>query len=420
MIQLPPSPKIEPSEGAEEAEAIVREDVLEALSADMVGNASLVEGILTDGDPSEAVALPELAGCEPERIMQLASEDPRTTTITGLENGPSGKESEAGDDDIQNITADVESRSFPDVPDLPAAIRPEVSDSLIVPCPITAQTLDSGGKSLNHGTEATVVLQRLAGAVDLTADQLGPEHHSQTAASTSSFITALEIPNPFDNLPSELDSVSISNGPRTEDSYTPPSKRDTDLPTPPPRLALSQPPTLHPSHPPSPVSSHYSFESASYCSSDRRSIAPERDSVDTVAPSTTEEDEPAAVPEREYRPSTAGWLGFREANLNRRFSLPLQYLWDPAAAAGSESSRPGTPGSTGTVKGGGSSSRRERRVRPGLADRPRPMSSGALLETTVEKEDGGEGEKKKGVLPKVVMLFAGMAFASKVLNGDGQ
>ncbi len=41
------------------------------------------------------------------------------------------------------------------------------------------------------------------------------------------------------------------------------------------------------------------------------------------------------------------------------------------------------------------------------------MTSGAL--ETVRAEDTHD---KKGVLPKFVMLFAGMGFASRVLGGD--
>ena len=146
--------------------------------------------------------------------------------------------------------------------------------------------------------------------------------------------------------------------------------------------------------------------------------------MDTIAPLPSSPSSPSHTETTPYRPSTAGWLGVRGSSTARRFSMPLQHVWDPTSSerGGSHTSRPGTATSTATVRyasykrrGGGE------RKRPRLSDlSPRPVTSGGVLESVRAEDDAHERHGKgKGVASKFVMLFAGMEFAKKALGGEG-
>ncbi|OIW34769.1 hypothetical protein CONLIGDRAFT_639107 [Coniochaeta ligniaria NRRL 30616] len=446
-VQLPPSPEIVASETVLEGEDIAKSEDMATLGAEQESNDLEATASDAHNDHFKVAAYPELTGSEEEiplidltahgsvpetnfspttlnvddqMVPELNSDE--LTTATGTHQGDDLQEEESV---LPNLNTEAV-EAYPgfharsDSSDLPTLFAPAISDWLLLSDPISPDALESVEHPHPYDTETTTVPEESATeveAVGVSTEQQEEEGLTQPTASISPYLTAEEIPDPFDYLTSEKDSASIDE--QTEDSFHDPSEQTTVPPHTPRRLTFPIPtpfsirtsafsPTLSPSHPPSPVLSHYSFDSRSSFSSDRHNTSPNRDSVDTIAPLPADEPQP----EKEYRPSTAGWLGFHEAKPSRRFSMPLQHVWDPAGSSDRGSSRPGTAASTATVRY--STYRRERK-RPVLAGSPRPMTSGAL--ETVKAEDK---QDKKGVLPKFVMLFAGMGFASKVAGGDGQ
>lgn len=367
-------------------------------------------------------------------LQDLGSDKLITATGIDLENHHPENMPVSGDLDTEALEAHAS--------DLPTLFAPAISNWLRVSDPILPQPSESVEHRHPYDAESTAAIDEYAAGADAD-DNLAEEQETGElalpSAPTAPHPKAREIPDPFDQLPSRKNSVSLddqaqdlpSHPPEQTAASPPHTPRRLTFPIPTPFSIRTSPfsPTLSPSHPSSPVQSHYSFESSrssfdiSISGSSRpASISPTRDSVDTIAPLPQDEDATPPRPEREYRPSTAGWLGFHEAKPSRRFSMPLQHAWDPA---GSErgSSRPGTAVSSAaasTVRY--TSYRREGpRKRPvlGTPDRPRPMTSGAL--ETVRAEEDGHGRDGRGrVGSKFVMLFAGMGFASKVLGGEGQ
>ncbi|KAH8884481.1 hypothetical protein GQ53DRAFT_829724 [Thozetella sp. PMI_491] len=131
-----------------------------------------------------------------------------------------------------------------------------------------------------------------------------------------------------------------------------------------------------------------------------------RDSVEDVIPFGDADD--GSDHHHEYRPQTAGYLGLHETRLvevglrgalggARRYSLPLQSL--PVTS----DSAPSTP-----VPNAASL---EKRARAKKGRKRRAKSAGALLDAAAGEQDSGER-----LLPRFMMLFAGMAVAGKLLN----
>lgn len=133
-----------------------------------------------------------------------------------------------------------------------------------------------------------------------------------------------------------------------------------------------------------------------------------RGSVDDFPPLENELGNETA-PAKDYRPATAGYLGLHERRIvevglrgalggSRRFSLPLDHLLDAPGPGAAASLVPVTKPSARSDSGA-------------KKDAKRPKSFfGSKLGHHLDAESDGLA------LPRMVMIFAGMALASKVLN----
>ncbi|KAB5580822.1 hypothetical protein GE09DRAFT_1083797 [Coniochaeta sp. 2T2.1] len=323
---------------------------------------------------------------------------------------------------------------------LPSLFAPAVADWLQRPDHISPGASDSDENSHPYDAEGTAAVEDY-GAETRTKGFSSEEQEAEHFIRPATPITpSRECQDPFDRV-SELGAKSTEE--ETEEFYDrtplPPHTPRRDpffIPTPfSLRTAFSPAaPSEHSLSPRSSMSSlsHHSTilprdsvdtidpPSVHQPRNSVDTIDPPRDSVDTIAPLPSSP--PTLSPERgvDFSPSTAGWLGFREAKPNRRFSMPLQHVWDPAGSSergGSSTGRPATPTSNATTV------RQYRKHKKRLSLGPRPMTSGALESVRVREEGDGDHEhhlrKKAGVLPKFVMLFAGKNFASKFGDGEG-
>ncbi|KAK3943625.1 hypothetical protein QBC46DRAFT_253626 [Diplogelasinospora grovesii] len=137
-----------------------------------------------------------------------------------------------------------------------------------------------------------------------------------------------------------------------------------------------------------------------------------RGSVEDVVPFMDEE---ATRPSTSCsRPQTAGYLGLRETRRvkvglrgalgdSRRLSLPLQYMLDEEAlaAAGTRS----TPSSVAGDKP------RKKQIK---SKKTRPVNEGEAPQKQTVKEEEGNGSDQ--IVPRVMMLFAGLVTVSKILK----
>ena len=170
----------------------------------------------------------------------------------------------------------------------------------------------------------------------------------------------------------------------------------------------------------------------------RQSSHVSRDSVDTIPPLEDDgEADDTSSAAKDYRPATAGYLGLRqkpsfvEVGLrgtltggSRLFSKSLDQLRGERGSqeksvidVGSTSTglTTSSSSSSGKTSVGEQASEAVVLVPPGMASSQasdgRPKSSGCLASERRTEEEGGEP-----VLPRMVMIFAGMALANKVLN----
>jgi hypothetical protein len=351
---------------------------------------------------------------------------------------------------LEMVAAEARTRTLSNASDLPSLFAPTISKWLRTADNVSPQEAEQAEDAISSDNENAAVLDEDMNTVveaDIPAQQ-------EEQPAVTPFLTAQEIPDPFDQVRPD-DSVSVVD---EEEEYLH-SSLDEPVATIPrtPRRQLTFPiPTpfslrttsFFPSPPSPAVSIHTSSPRSSFSSlrpsidGDRNSVdtvslrrnsvdtisLPPRDSVDTIAPLPS--DSPPSSPTHAGistpgRPSTAGWLGVRGSSATtRRFSMPLQHVWDPLSLSdrGSHTtSRPGTPTSTATVRYASYKRRGERR-RPRLSDlSPRPVTSGGVLETVTAGESGhhnhGHG-KGKSVASKFVMLFAGVEYAKKALGDE--
>ncbi|KAB5536660.1 hypothetical protein GE09DRAFT_335268 [Coniochaeta sp. 2T2.1] len=326
---------------------------------------------------------------------------------------------------------------------LPSLFAPAVADWLQRPDHTSPGASDSDEHSHPYDDEATMSIDD-SGAETRAQDFFNEQQEAEEFVRPATPITpSREIQNPFNQL-SEMAAKSTDE--ETEEYYdrTPlpphtPRRDPFSIPTPfSLRTAFSPAaPSEHSLSPRSSMSSlsHHSAilprdsvdtidpPSVHQTRNSVDTIDPTRDSVDTIAPLPSSP--PTLSPQRgvDFSPSTAGWLGFHEAKPNRRFSMPLQHVWDPAGSSSEKgwcsTGRPATPTSNATTV------RQYRRHKKRASLGPRPMTSGALESVRVrdEEEDGDHEHhhrKKAGVLPKFVMLFAGKSFASKFGDAEGR
>jgi hypothetical protein len=209
--------------------------------------------------------------------------------------------------------------------------------------------------------------------------------------------------------PLVTDDVALSDTVGDAGQQTSKPRSDESLPNPATSRSTLNPAYLAPSHWPSPRASTVSVSDWS----DVQSVVnASRDSVDTAYRASYEARETAVrAPSPETcpsRPQTAGFLGLRESRLvevglrgvlgdsrRRRLSLPLQNLENTSAVSG-EVTLVEPPASS--VAGDGVKKSKKRVLR-GQKD---------------EQEKGGD---EPAVLPRVMMLVAGMFALGKVLKG---
>lgn len=422
-IELPLSPEIQANEGDVSLEASELDCELHISPVEEEEESTDIEIRHDDLELSDEAALEEVGGCEMQPTVLLLDLNP-PTSIPETQTDPNTSELDTqevqavADDTLDTVmTEELEDSTLVAVTDMntsetvpteePEPANTAASEWVVIEAEVLGdhQDVEPNDQEPEHPAEAPVAEVEVVDSVRKRAPQ------TPTAESFPSYLTAQEISNPYDDLPTEFDSMATPKALPSENRNTFWTRGDIPAPIR-SNTAIFAP--INPS--PSPTilsSSRASFETTSSYTSSAPSIAHERDSVDTYAPSTIS-DPPEPEPEREYRPQTAGFLGLRRPdNVPRRFSMPLQYLWE--SGTGSDTtSRPGTAVSTGTVK----LSRRKRR-----RDMSRSMSSGAVLAPVVKVEEKTEKMEEDGgrrrFLPRAVMIFAGMAFASKILNGDG-
>lgn len=466
-VDLPPSPEIQSTEEPLEGDDIAMKEDVEALD---VGEAPIGLGPATSDaeiDCPNKPALHEMGQeCEMPSIdlglsspvRETETDIPWTTSelneedVHGLDSDmltsaiDTGKENHLHEEepvlvDLDTDSIEARTRAQSNASDLPSLFSPAISDWLAASDHSPPQIQDPVDHPLSCDAERIAVLDEYTSEAAATDAPTHQEQAEEPAAPTTPYLAAREISDPFDQMQPALDSVSI--GDETEDLDRTPRQQHSLAPQTPRRQLTFSIPTpfflrtstltlTQPVSPSSPVLPHHSFSRRSSFSSDRHSISLARDSVDTIdpqpddslnrdsvdtiapLPSSSPDNSPYA--EREYRPSTAGWLGVR--GTTRRFSMPLSHVWDPSSSErGSHTSRPGTPASAVTV-GYSSYKRRGERTRPRLSDMsPRPLTSGGVLET-VRAEDDTDDSKGKSVASKFVMLFAGVDFAKKAMGGD--
>jgi hypothetical protein len=137
----------------------------------------------------------------------------------------------------------------------------------------------------------------------------------------------------------------------------------------------------------------------------------------TTLPTEEQQDSGTGAAEKDYRPATAGLLGLYEtkpfeAGLrrgrggSRPLSLPLDQLLDR---------------SSDTTSSYWSASKGDDKTVDSTKTR-RPNSSGVLLserQSDSKRRKAGNTREGESMLPKMMMIFAGVAFANKIFNKSG-
>ncbi|RKU40635.1 hypothetical protein DL546_001731 [Coniochaeta pulveracea] len=155
------------------------------------------------------------------------------------------------------------------------------------------------------------------------------------------------------------------------------------------------------------TSSTLSSQSHDSSSSYAASFVSGRDSVDTYAPSIVGDlPDQEAETDRDYCPPTAGWLGLHQPICRpRRFSMSLPCPTEHSMVC-EAGSRPATACSTSTVKPPRRKDNREA---------PTPLRANAAMATT----DTARGPyDKRNIVPRMVILIAGLAIAGRMFNAD--
>jgi len=219
-------------------------------------------------------------------------------------------------------------------------------------------------------------------------------------------------------LPLAIDDVALSNAAYNVGQQTSEATSDVSLLNPATIRGAPNPLYLSPSHAASPRSSMSSI-SVSDWSDIQSVVSNSRDSVETVYPAGHEELQRlrAQSPDRcQSRPQTAGFLGFGEnrfapvglrgalgASRERRLSLPLQnIIMDKDTVGGSA-----TSGSVTAVETPASSV---------AGDKVKKSRKRGILRSKKEEEEVVDDGPP--VLPRVMMLLAGMVALGKVLKGS--
>ncbi|KAJ9164927.1 hypothetical protein NKR19_g934 [Coniochaeta hoffmannii] len=466
-LQVAPSPEIEASEGAPDDQENAMNEVAGALNGEDE-NSGAVDAATSDNgmvypnatasgetgqerhaplnalDPSSSAQ--EIQDDIPSATSELDEEELRelvstTGSATTQDLYPGDEEKTLSGPNADGVEAHT--RTLSNVSDLPSLFAPAISDWLATSDHISPVESESIGFAAPNDTDHRAVLGH--SPTELESAKV-PTQQAEGTPAVSAFHAAQDIQDPFEQV--EPDD-SISTVDETEDLHSSPYEQDTTLPHTPRRQLTFPIPTPFSlrttAFSPSPPSSVLSTSSSSPKHSidlNRNSVdtislrrnsvdtfnsqadnTDPRDSVDTIAPLPSSPSSPSHTDTTPYRPSTAGWLGVR-GSTTRRFSMPLQHVWDPSSSergGGSHTSRPGTATSTATVRYASYKRRGGERKRPRLSDlSPRPVTSGGVLESVRAEDDAHDRHGKgRGVASKFVMLFAGMEFAKKALGGEG-
>lgn len=245
--------------------------------------------------------------------------------------------------------------------------------------------------------------------VELVETGPNTEEQATDLAETTCAAPASEIPTADCELPTEPEKLSLPSSPVTEPSFVQiPSVEKHESEEASAKPALGSPFIFSPPEFSSHNSARPSFESLR-----ESGHISGRGSVDDFPPLENDlKNEPE--PSKDYRPATAGYLGLYERRFvevglrgalggSRRLSLPLDHLLD-----GPGSSRPGTapslPAVPKALAGSDAGSKKS-----AAGKRHRSFFGSKLGWDSSAEPDGP-------VLPRMVMIFAGMALASKVLD----